>query len=224
MLNLDSILWVIPGVVFIYIYNKRRPLEVIDLSGWPYVFCLVVIASITWLPAESINECLLRSWEVNDLIKQLLCSLVLMFIWLMIISIPYVSKWILPSRRDNFLKRCIEWENKEILIGLKTGKVYHCLLWKYPEISKSNYELQTISVVPFKSGYRDKETQKIEWNTYYPEYRKKDSKDKPTANSDSKISLSLMETLIPRSEIVTFRRFDTKAYELFEERIENKKL
>ena len=52
MLELQNILWVIPGVIFIYIYNKRKPADSITVSGWPYVFLLVFIAVFTWLPVE----------------------------------------------------------------------------------------------------------------------------------------------------------------------------
>ena len=54
MLSLQNILWVIPGVIFIYFFNKYRPNQTINLSGWPYVFSIVIIAFLTWIPAEVI--------------------------------------------------------------------------------------------------------------------------------------------------------------------------
>ena len=56
MLELHNVLWIIPGVIFIYLYNKRRFGDSISLSGWPYLFFLVVIASLTWLPAEFFSK------------------------------------------------------------------------------------------------------------------------------------------------------------------------
>ena len=52
MLDLHNILWVIPGVVFINVYNRRKPDETIVLSGWPYLFFLVATAALAWLPSE----------------------------------------------------------------------------------------------------------------------------------------------------------------------------
>ena len=46
MLDLQNILWVVPGVVFIYFYNRIRPAGSISVSGWPYLFLLVIVAII----------------------------------------------------------------------------------------------------------------------------------------------------------------------------------
>ncbi len=70
MLELKSILWVVPGVIFIYIYNKKRPSDSITLTGWPYLFSLVIIASLFWLPVETLlNGKLdhLGKWEISIL-------------------------------------------------------------------------------------------------------------------------------------------------------------
>ena len=56
MLELHKLLWVIPGVIFIHIYNKKRPIDSINLSGWSYLFSLVIIAVFTWLPVEIIFQ------------------------------------------------------------------------------------------------------------------------------------------------------------------------
>ena len=55
MLDLQNVLWVIPGFVFIYFYNRRRTHDIINLSGWPYLFLIVAIALFTWLPAKWIT-------------------------------------------------------------------------------------------------------------------------------------------------------------------------
>ena len=77
-----------------------------------------------------------------------------------------IARQIFLPVQDNFYKKCVEWENKEVLITLNNGKTYQGLLWKYPESPKSRHESQTISIVPFKSGYRDEKTKKVIWNTY----------------------------------------------------------
>ena len=211
MLDLHSVLWVIPGVVFIHLYNKRRPEDTISLSGWPYLFSLVVIATLTWLPAEFIikNDILnsktlfVNTLNIGQSTVTLLIATILAVIWFVPAQWRIASQWIFLPAYDNFYKKCIEWENKEILLTLKNGKTYQGLLWKYPESPKSRYESQTISMVPFKSGYRTKETKKVIWNTYYPEYKE---------YSD----LVDMEIIIPRTEIITFGKFSFKTFEHFE--------
>ncbi len=211
MLELHNVLWVIPGVVFIHLYNKRRPDDAISLSGWPYLFFLVVIATLTWLPAEfivksdflSIKTFFVSNTGVNEKTIILLIAIICAFMWFLFTQWGAVSRWIFSPAYDNFYKKCIEWENKEILLTLKNEKTYHCLLWKYPENPKSRHESQTISIIPYKSGYRDEKTKKVVWNNYYPEYQ-------------DKSDLVNMEVIIPRTEIITFGKFSKRTFEHFE--------
>ena len=204
MLELHNILWLIPGVIFIHFYNNYRPEDTISLSGWNYIFSLVVIAFLTWFPAEWIIECYYREENISEKSQKgmtVLVSILFAFILFWIVRLIGGTSFI--KVQDNFYKKCIEWENVEILLTLKNGKIYQGLLWKYPESPKSRHESQTISIVPFKSGYRENETKKVIWNTYYPEYEK---------DSD----LIDMEIIIPRAEIITFGKFSIKTFEHFE--------
>ena len=228
MLDFHNILWVIPGVIFIYFYNKFRPTEAtataINLSGWPYLFLLAFIAALTWFPAELIVEWfyngkvdpILHSETSINLVKEslgnkistkkgitLVISIILVSILLWITQWPIIARQIFSPVQDNFYKKCIEWENKEILLTLKSGKTYQGLLWKYPDSPKSRHESQTISMVPFKSGYRNNETKEVIWNTYYPKY-------------ENYYDLVDMEIIIPRTEIITFGKFSSKTFEHFE--------
>ena len=200
MVDLYNFLWVIPGVIFIYFYNKRRPNEAIDLSGWPYIFFLVFIAAFTWLPAEWIIP---QGFGKITPLLQILLSVTFSVVLFLITQNKSILKWVMIPIYDNFYKKCIEWENKEILLTLKNGKTYQGLLWKYPDSPKSRHESQTISIAPFKSGYRKNETKEVVWNTDYPKYEK---------HSD----LVNMEIIIPRTEIVTFGKFSNKTFEHFE--------
>lgn len=207
MLDFHNILWVIPGVIFIYFYNKCRPDNImataINLSGWPYLFFLVIIAAFTWFPAELIMEVCKDDKELSTKLITLVIALAFTVILLLLAQIESIAKLIFLPVQDNFYKKCIEWENKEIFITLKNEKAYHCLLWKYPENPKSRHESQTISIIPYKSGYRDEKTKKVIWNTYYPEYR-------------DKSDLVDMEVIIPRTEIITFGKFSKRTFEHFE--------
>ena len=208
MLNLHQIIWVLPGFIFLSIYNRKKPEHAINLSGWSYVFSLVFIASITWLPAELVfKEFGFRIFNTESKLmleaQILVVSISFSFIWLLLTQFRCISTKVFPPIYDNFYNQCVAWENKEILISLKNGKVYHGLLWKYPENPKSRHESQTISIVPFNSGYRDSLTQKVKWNTHYPAYKyKSDFVD--------------MEVIIPRSEIITFGKFNKKVFQYFE--------
>lgn len=113
-----------------------------------------------------------------------------------------ILKFISIPVYDNFYNKCIAWENKFVLLTLKNGKAYIGILWKYPEIPKSRHESQTIAIIPFKSGYRIEDTKKIDWNTDYPEY-------------EDESQFMDMEVIIPRSEIITFGKFNKKVFEHF---------
>ncbi len=210
MLDLHNILWVIPGVIFIHLYNIRRPEKSISLSGWPYLFFLVVFATLTWLPSEfivqtnflKIKTFFISIFNSNEKIIILLVSIFLSVIWFLFAQWKWVTQWIFLSTHDNFHKQCIKWENEEILLTLKNGKAYHGVLWKYTENPKSRHESYTISIIPFKSGYRDEKIKKVIWNTYYPKY-------------EDKSNLSNMEMIIPRTEIITFGKFNKEVFKYF---------
>ena len=225
MLDLQSILWIIPGSLFIYLYNKRRPLKhdvAINLSGWPLISVLTVIAALTWLPAELTSHKifeLLKEWnwieplfvwcsrivsnaepDLIQKIQTLLIAVVFTFALLLLVQIGSIARIIFPTVNDNFHKKCVEWKKQAIILTLKSGKVYVGILWKYPESPKLRYESQTVSIIPIQSGYRETEKKQVQWTTNYP-----DPKD-PT-----------METIIPRQEILTFGKFNKTLHKWFEE-------
>ena len=215
MLNLNNILWVIPGVLFIFLFNKHRPQKSISLSGWPYVFFIVVIASITWLPAEWILK-FISYKSIICIPFQLIISVLISFILFLLVNwSKSIAHLISLPVNDNFYNKCIEWENKSIILTLKNGKAYIGILWKYPENSKSRHESQTISIVPIKSGYRKEDTKQVIWNTDYLEYKQDTLDIHYSKDSEDKAGSDEIELIIPRSEIITFGKFNEKIFQYF---------
>ncbi len=211
MLEIYNILWVIPGVIFISIYNRRRPGQAINLLGWSYVFSLVMISIVTWFPAEFIAQFFSTHFTVlNETQNQLLNMLIVLsiaiaftFFWLLLFQWGMIAKLVLPSVHDDFYTKCLEWKEKAILLTLKNGKVYIGILSNYTKNLRDKHESQTISIIPLKSGYRENEQKRVVWNIYYPEYR-------------SKSDLINMEVIIPRTEIITFGKFNVETHKYFE--------
>ena len=162
-----------------------------------------MIATLTWFPSHlAVVELFDISEGPTAQAVTLLISIVFMIILLFIAQLKPVAKIIFLPVEDNFYKKCVEWENEEILLTLKNGKAYYSVLWKYPENPKSRHESQTVSIAPCISGYRNEVTKKVIWNTYYPEY-------------ENKTNLTDREIIIPRSEIITFSKFNKKVFNHF---------
>ena len=52
MLTLENLIWTIPGICFLFSYNRLRDVESLEFSGWPFVFFIVLIGAITKIPLE----------------------------------------------------------------------------------------------------------------------------------------------------------------------------
>lgn len=201
----ETLFWVIPGVFYIYYYNTFTPHKKITISGWPYLFTIVIIASILNIPHYILDHV---SFEKNVKGYSWLAS-ILLYVCLFLLPKIELVKGFLPQSEDDFYNKCSEWKNKAVLLTLKNGKVYVGSLLKYPSNSNLQYEFQIISIIPSFSGCREQKQKWVEWNTYYPSV-KSDSSD--------------MELVIPRSEIVSFSKFNREAHKHFEEMKEFKNL
>ena len=196
MLELEKLLWVLPGVIFIHIYNKRRPIDSINLSGWSYIFSLVVVATIVWLPTESLISRIDASEYLQNIISSIIAILVSALLAILF-SFEKISKFVFLPVYDIFFINCIKWENKPVILSLKNDKAYIGILLKYPENPKSKYETQMISILPLISGGRDQHTKQVNWVHY------------PQIQEDS------FEIIIPRSEIITFGKFNEDVFKHF---------
>ena len=150
MLDLPKLLWIFPGIIFIYIYNRRRPSARINLSGWSYIGFLVVLAVVVWVPVNS----LICHFVINETLATLTTvavSGVISFLLAVLCTWDALSR-LFPSEEDIFFIKCKQWEEKTVILSLKNDKIYIGVLLKYPENPRSNYESQMISISPIITG------------------------------------------------------------------------
>ncbi len=138
-LTLESLLWVLPGICFIFAYNRLRDVETVEFSGWPYVFFIVLVGVVTVLPIKWLLGESVTSGELSFNVVAL--SSLAGF------SIPFIIKWcfiplvhkldqepnfFIPSNlwsivyfffplenRDKFIKHCIDHEGEAFLITVE---------------------------------------------------------------------------------------------------------
>ena len=108
MLELHNILWVIPGFIFVNNYNRLHNVNVIDLSGWSYVFALVLIAALTWLPCQWFVAQVHSSdnkTNAADLLT-LMSSSTLAILLSSVLTRYSVFQKFIPSSNDIFIDAC----------------------------------------------------------------------------------------------------------------------
>lgn len=180
--SLEGFLWVVPGIVFLFSYNRLRDVETVEFSGWPYVFFIVLVGTITYLP--------IREWfGPNNEIQVLVLSSFMAFL------IPFAVKYsfsffvkrleenenfFIPSFfwslmyffypleiRDKFIKNCLDYEGEEVLIttdepllikverGFQEIKttLFFGILVEFPYVATSVTESHVIRILPLLSGY-----------------------------------------------------------------------
>ena len=134
-LSLETLLWVLPGICFLFAYQRLRDVESVDFTGWGYVFFIVLIGVITILPIQWLfNESPSKPLSFRVLFISSIAAFLLPFI-IKLIFIPFVDRldkepnFFVPSffwsmiyffypleNRDKFIKNCIEYEGEAVLI------------------------------------------------------------------------------------------------------------
>lgn len=174
---------------------------------------LVLVAMPTWFPSQAlVNK--LNVWTQNNFENwsvplTLIFSSTLAILFSRILAWPeceFVRKIIMPLSQDLFTNLCRKLESEErlVMMTLKSHKVYVGLLKGYPENTGEPYELQSISIRPVASGYRERENRHVIFTTsyYVPRHN----------NTSLMMPISSIEVIIPRSEIITFGPFDKKIF------------
>ena len=130
-LTLENLAWTIPGICFLFSYNRLRDAESLEFSGWPFVFFIVLIGSFTVLP--------LKYWfNISSYTTIIFIASTVSFLIPFVIKYcfaPFVEKlenepnFFIPSNlwsvvyfffplenRDKFIKNCIDCEGEPVLI------------------------------------------------------------------------------------------------------------
>ena len=129
-LTLENLAWTIPGLCFLFSYNRLRDVESVEFSGWMFVFFVVLIGAVTELPLKYI-------FGLSDT-KTVLSASVIAFLIPFIIKYifsPFVKKldenpnFFMPSNlwsviyfffpldnKDKFIKTCVDYEGKPVLV------------------------------------------------------------------------------------------------------------
>ena len=128
MLSLENLVWTIPGLCFLFSYNRLRDVESLDFSGWPFVFFIVLIGTITWLPLKGY----FKGWQLIIISS----SIAFLIPFIIKFSFEFFVKqlekdanffrrsnfWSIIyffyplENRDKFIKNCVDYEGEAILV------------------------------------------------------------------------------------------------------------
>lgn len=224
--QLDQWLWVIPGICFLFSYNRLRDVEAVEFSGWPFLFFIILIGALTYLPLRLYFNLPLVALLVSSLIGFLIPFII------KLIFMPFVSYleenpnfftssnlWSIVyffyplENRDKFIKNCIDFEGSAIFITIKDpviikegekhttipSRVFLGFLVEFPYLAIQDTSSQVIRILPLLSGYR-----------YIDGKENKDEKGNPQIIWLKKYEIHEDSTgiIIPRDKIIHLSRYD----------------
>ena len=130
MLDLFNIIWVVPGLFFLWMLNSVfKKTAVRSLSGWPYVFTLVFIACITWLPSKHLLFGNYKNGLLSfyDFLSVFILSITLSLVFALVFAILVIYNFFIKGVDDVFFNNCVNWEDELVFLTLNTGK----LMWVF---------------------------------------------------------------------------------------------
>ena len=192
MLNIDTLIWVIPGMVGLRAYHKELLVKLPQPEGWVYLVSVVFFALPYYLlnlltfavlhlliPAELIDH--LAISVPTDLailaISIFICHLFGCFVAILINNKER------DASLDPFHDNCTQWREQLVFITLDSKRIYLGTLVDHTKDVRFEY---TIKIIPIYSGYRSNNG-KVIWDFNYP------------LEEDT-----VVEIVIPRSRIITF--------------------
>ena len=194
MLHILNLIWVIPGIVGLWTYNRWLNKTHHQAEGWAYLFAVVVFAMPGYYifeisPISDSYKCLsLAQCGFTKFSIELFSSILLAFL------LGYFFAFIGNIRKfspDPFHECCYLWRKEPVLITLKNNKVYFGVLLDYTKDLRFDC---TIRIVSICSGYRGKYGE-INWTFAYPKEHFSDQTSK-------------IGTIISQKEIITFSLWD----------------
>ena len=201
MLDIENLIWTIPGAAGLLVYNKIINLKYHQAGGWRYLLAVVFFATpYYFFPLISPYILPLLSLQI-DISKELFGLIRMVVSMFLSALLGYLLALVRNKMPDNpksspFHDCCFFWKNKFVFITLTNGKVYLAQLLDYTK----DLDIEAvIRVEPFTSGYRTKKGQ-VRWTFFYPVkdialYRKIENTKDPGL-------------IIPYKEIVTFSLWD----------------
>ena len=236
-LQLESLLWVIPGLCFLFSQSRLRDVETLDVSGWRYVFSIVLIGSITVLPLQFFfGEESSKPLSVKILLISSLVAFILPFIT-KLIFIPFVDRlekepnFFIPStfwsivyfffpleNRDKFIKNCIESEGKAVLVTIKEPLLYKNGNNK-PFVIESRVFFGFLVEFPYvATDTIDSQVIRIlpllsGYNYIESSKNKEENKTEIKWTKKYEVTKDSLGIIIPRQKIIHFRRYDENLHQ-----------
>ena len=236
-LQLESLLWTIPGICFLFSYQRLRDVETIEYSGWPYVFFIVLIGCVTVLPIKWFFDSAELTFFIllaSSIIAFLIPFFVKFFIYSFLVEkIEEDPNFYMPStfwsivyffypieNKDKFIKQCIDYEGEAVLVTVDESvysdsgvrqiesKVYFGILIEFPYVATKIIDSHAIKILPLLSGYNF--LSKNEEKGENKEKIKWTIRYKAEGYENSANSSGL---LIPRGKIINFRGYDEELHE-----------
>ena len=184
MLSLETLTWTIPGICFLFSYNRLRDVESSEFSGWPFVFFIVLIGTTTYLPLEYF----FNHWNKFQItltasgIAFLLPFIVKLMFEFFVKKLEKDGNFFVNSNfwsiiyffyplenRDKFIKNCIDYEGEPILVTIEEPlmvlnsnekkictktRVFFGILIEFPYVATKITDSQVIRILPLLSGYK----------------------------------------------------------------------
>ena len=197
MLDINKLIWVVPGIVGLWVYNSFLVVKLPQPEGWNYIFAIVFFASpyyillnypilldplIVWLdwPFLATKDVVL----VVAIIASALFGLGLAA-FRNLASAHFVSS-------DPLHNNCALWREKLVFITLENKEIYVGLLVDHTRDLRFEY---SITIIPAVSGYRNNRNRMV-WDLVYPRGKN-----------------NLNKMVIDRKKIVTFMLWeDSEAF------------
>ena len=203
MLNIENLIWVVPGIAGLLTYNRFLKLPYFRLRGWQYLFAIVFFATPYYfveiiLSNPSLGGLEKMSLELKKLFYSTVFSSLIGLLLVGTVNVIRGKKYFRTSTYSAFHDCCYSWNKKRVFITLRNQRIYLGILSGYTKDMESEL---AIKIIPLYSGYRNPSTH-INWTFRYPvidsalQTKMEGGENQP-------------EIMIPYKEIVVFSRWSS---------------